>query len=81
MDCVISESCSKLKRTILQNNCRKITILRSFSYKSFVKFQGKKIASNYITVYIKICIKTIVMKGLHSLYEILRHLNASINGY
>ena len=41
MDHVLSESC--YKETILQWNYRKMTILLSFSYNSFVKFYGKNI--------------------------------------
>ena len=37
---VISEPC--FKGTILQRNDREMTISWSFSYNSFVKFQGKK---------------------------------------
>ena len=40
MDHVISES--YYKGTILQSNNRKMTISWSFSYDSFVKFNGKK---------------------------------------
>ena len=40
MDCVISEPC--YKGAILQRNYRKMTILWSFSYNSFVKVHGKK---------------------------------------
>ena len=44
MGCVISDLC--YKGTILQKNCRKMTrkmtILWSFSYQSFVKFHSKK---------------------------------------
>ena len=39
MDHVISELC--YRGTILQGNYRKMTILWSFSYNSFVKFHGK----------------------------------------
>ena len=41
MDHVIHESC--YKGIILQRNSKKMTILWSFSYNSFVKFCGKKI--------------------------------------
>ena len=41
MDSVISESCNK--GIILQRNYRKITILWSLSFDSFVKFHGKKL--------------------------------------
>ena len=41
MDHVITVSC--YKGTILQKNYRKMTILWSFSYNSFVKFNGKNI--------------------------------------
>ena len=40
LDLVMSKSC--YKGTILQTNYRKMTIKWSFSYKSFVKFHGKK---------------------------------------
>ena len=40
IDCVISESC--YNGTILQRNYRKMTILWSFSYNSFVNFHGTK---------------------------------------
>ena len=40
MDRVISELCYRW--TILLRNFRKMTILWSFSYNSFVKFHGKK---------------------------------------
>ena len=40
MDLVISEPC--YKGTILQRNYRKMTIIWSFSYNSFVKFHVKK---------------------------------------
>ena len=45
MDCVISELCCKA--TILQRNYRKITILWSFSYNSFVKLHSVKTALEY----------------------------------
>ena len=41
--CVTSESC--YKGTILYRNHRKMTMKWSFSYDSFVKFQGKKIGA------------------------------------
>ena len=41
MDHVISELCNK--GTILQRSYRKITILGSFSYNSFLKFQYMEI--------------------------------------
>ena len=41
MDCAISELC--YKRTILQRNDKKMTILWSFSYNFFVKFIEKKL--------------------------------------
>ena len=40
MDHVLSESC--YKGTILQRSYRKMTMLWSFSYNSFVKFYGKR---------------------------------------
>ena len=40
MDYVLSESC--YKETTLQMNFKKMTILLSLSYHSFVKFYGKK---------------------------------------
>ena len=44
MDCVISEPF--YKGTILQRIYRKMTILWSFSYNSFVKSHGKKFVSH-----------------------------------
>ena len=41
IDCVITESC--YIGTFLQRKNRKMTIKWSFSYNSFVKFNGKKI--------------------------------------
>ena len=61
MDNVISESC--YKEIILQRNYRKMTILWSFSYNSFVKFHGKIFSSHNVTVlysnlwYNKVCYK------------------------
>ena len=46
---VIGELC--YKETILQRNYRKMTIVWSFSYNSFVKFHGKKIGSHNMTVF------------------------------
>ena len=67
---VISESC--YKRTILQRNYTKMTILWSFSYNSFVKIHGKKNWDHNITaLYPKWCyIKRYVIKGLHCIYGI-----------
>ena len=49
MDRVISESF--YKGTNLQRNCRKMTILWSFSYNTFLKFHGnKKFGSHNMTV-------------------------------
>ena len=45
---VISELC--FEWTILQRNYRKMTILWSFSYNSFVKFHGKKLDSHNMTM-------------------------------
>ena len=45
MNHLISELCNK--ETILQRNCRKKTILWSFSYSSFVKFHGKKMGAKH----------------------------------
>ena len=48
IDCVISESCCR--GTILQRNYyRKMAILWSFSYNSFVKFHDKKFVSHNMT--------------------------------
>ena len=41
MDCVIGEQC--FKGIVLQRNYKKMTMKWSFSYNSFVKFNGKKI--------------------------------------
>ena len=41
MDRIINELFLNNKGTIFQRNYRKITILWSFSYNSFVKFNGK----------------------------------------
>ena len=65
MDHVISELCCK--RTILQKNYRKMTILWSFSYNSFEKFISKKIGSGYMTAfypnpyYNEVCYKGIAL--------------------
>ena len=49
MDCAISESCYKGKT--LQRNDRKMTMEWSFSYNSFVKFDGNKnLGSHKMTV-------------------------------
>ena len=53
---VLSELC--YKGTILQRNYRKMTILWSFSYHSFVKFCGKKSwEPQYSLCYKEICYK------------------------
>ena len=62
MDSVMSES--YYKGTILQRNYRKMTILWSFSYNSFIKFHGKKFGSHSMAVSYPRC----VLKGLHCLY-------------
>ena len=56
------------KGTILQRNYRKMTIVWSFSYNSYVKFYGKNIGSHDMTVlypnmflYNEVCCKGIVM--------------------
>ena len=65
MDHVLSELCYKW--TILQRTNRKMTILWSFSYKSFVKFYGKKLGSNNMivlypnTCYNEVCYKETVL--------------------
>ena len=59
MDHVISERCYKV--TILQRNYKKMTILWSFSYYSYVKFHGKEIFGSHkltLQCYIKICVIT-----------------------
>ena len=64
MDCVISELC--FKRTILQWNYRKMTMILSFSYNSFEKFCGKNIGSHNMTVlYPYPCYTWCGIKGVH----------------
>ena len=56
LDHVISESC--YKGTILQRIDRKMTILWSFSYYSFVKFHGKLFGNHNMTcLYRNLCYK------------------------
>ena len=91
MDLVISESC--YKGTILQRNYRKMTILWSFSYNSFVKFHGNKIwklqqarvISKSFCVITRCVIKGMhyyqsrcVIKGMH--YYQSKRLQTSISG-
>ena len=59
MEHIICELC--YKRKILQRNKRKMTILLSFSFKSFVKFHGKNMGVQHDRVFIMRC----VIKGLH----------------
>ena len=67
IDHVISELC--YKGTILQKNYRKMTILWSFSYNSFVKFCGKKIGATTCPYYIRIhVIMRCIIKGLRCIH-------------
>ena len=62
MDSVIREFGFKV--TILQRNYRKMTIIWSFSYNSFVKFHGKKFGSHNMTVlYSNPCFNEVCYKG------------------
>ena len=66
MDHVISELC--YKGTILQRNYRKMTIVWSFFYTSFVKFHGKIFGSHKMTMlYPNLCYNKVCGKG-RSLY-------------
>ena len=62
MDHVISRI---MKRTILQRNYRKMTILWSFSYNIFVKLHGKNFWTTTRLCHIQNCVKMrCVIKGL-----------------
>ena len=62
INCVISKSC--YKGTILQRNYRKMTVIWSFSYNSFVKFHGKKIGSHYMArFFLNPCNNEVCYKG------------------
>ena len=75
MDLVISESC--YKQTILQSNYRKMIILWSFSYNSFVKLNGKKMRGHNITMlYPNLCYNEVCYKG-----TALYHTKKSITGF
>ena len=64
MNCVVSEPCYKW--TILQRNYRKMTILWSFSYNSYVIFYGKKLgATTWMCYFLIHVISRCVIKGLH----------------
>ena len=69
MDSVISESC--YTGTILQRNYRKMTILWSFPYNSFVKFQVKH---NMTVLYPNLCSNEVCYKGT-ALYFVCLHRN------
>ena len=63
MDHFISDSELCYKGTVLQRNCRKMTILWSFSYNSFVKFHDKQTLETKLLIYIPISVVKGVLYG------------------
>ena len=64
MDCLLSKS--SYKGTILQRHYRKMTILWSYSYNSFVKHHGEKQygSHNMTPLYQNMCYKEVCYKGI-----------------